>query len=84
MKTITTLALLAAVGSAAAVAAQQHAKQKGADNTIVAVATKAGSFNTLIAAFEATGLDDVLEGEGPFTVFAPTDEAFARLPAGTE
>ncbi|MGB9623413.1 MAG: fasciclin domain-containing protein [Phycisphaerae bacterium] len=50
---------------------------------IVDVARKAGSFNTLLAAIEAAGLTDTLRGEGPFTVFAPTDEAFARLPAGT-
>ena len=43
----------------------------------------AGIFNTLLAAVEAAGLTDVLKGDGPFTVFAPTDEAFAKLPAGT-
>ena len=43
----------------------------------------AGSFNTLVAAVKAAGLVDTLKGEGPFTVFAPTDEAFAKLPAGT-
>jgi uncharacterized surface protein with fasciclin (FAS1) repeats len=51
--------------------------------TIVAVASEAGSFKTLVAAVKAAGLVDVLQGEGPFTVFAPTDEAFAKLPAGT-
>jgi transforming growth factor-beta-induced protein len=49
---------------------------------IVAVATEAGSFATLLAAVEAAGLVEVLQGEGPFTVFAPTDDAFAALPAG--
>lgn len=49
---------------------------------IVAVATAAGSFSTLIAALEATDLTGVLEGEGPFTVLAPTDDAFAALPEG--
>lgn len=49
---------------------------------IVAVATAAGSFNTLAAALEAAGLVETLQGDGPFTVFAPTDEAFAALPAG--
>ena len=53
------------------------------DKDIVAVAESAGSFNTLIAAVKAAGLVDVLKGEGPLTVFAPTDEAFAKLPAGT-
>lgn len=51
-----------------------------ADIVDVAVA---GHFNTLVAAVKAAGLVDALKGPGPFTVFAPTDEAFARLPAGT-
>ena len=46
-------------------------------------AVGAGSFSTLVAAVKAAGLVDTLKGEGPFTVFAPTDEAFAKLPAGT-
>ena len=50
---------------------------------IVEVATEAGSFGTLLQAATAAGLVDTLKGEGPFTVFAPTDEAFAALPAGT-
>jgi len=50
---------------------------------IAEVATAAGSFGTLLTAVEAAGLVDELTGEGPFTVFAPTDEAFAALPAGT-
>lgn len=50
---------------------------------IVAVASEAGSFNTLVAAVQAAGLVETLQGAGPFTVFAPTDEAFAKLPAGT-
>ena len=50
--------------------------------TIVDVAVEAGSFNTLVAAVTAADLAEVLSGEGPFTVFAPTDEAFAALPAG--
>ena len=50
---------------------------------IVDVASKAGSFNTLIAAAKAAGLVDALKGEGPFTVFAPTDDAFNELPEGT-
>ena len=54
-----------------------------ASNTIVDVAAAAGSFSTLLAAAEAAGLVDTLMGEGPFTVFAPTDEAFAALPEGT-
>jgi uncharacterized surface protein with fasciclin (FAS1) repeats len=50
---------------------------------IVDIAVGAGTFNTLVAAVQAAGLVDTLKGEGPFTVFAPTDEAFAALPAGT-
>jgi uncharacterized surface protein with fasciclin (FAS1) repeats len=50
---------------------------------IVDTAVNAGSFNTLVAAVKAAGLVDTLKGEGPFTVFAPTDEAFAKLPEGT-
>jgi uncharacterized surface protein with fasciclin (FAS1) repeats len=55
----------------------------GSDKTIVETAVAAGSFETLVAAVKAAGLVDVLSGEGPFTVFAPTDEAFAKLPDGT-
>lgn len=54
-----------------------------ADATIPAVAQEAGTFNTLLAAVKAAGLAEVLSGEGPFTVFAPTDDAFAKLPEGT-
>ena len=54
---------------------------KAAD--IVDTAVSAGNFETLVAAVKAAGLVDTLKGEGPFTVFAPTDEAFAKLPAGT-
>ncbi len=50
---------------------------------IVDTAVSAGQFNTLVAAVKAAGLVDTLKGAGPFTVFAPTDEAFAKLPAGT-
>jgi uncharacterized surface protein with fasciclin (FAS1) repeats len=67
--------------------AADHPK-KGADHPkapgdIVAVASGAGSFKTLVAAVKAAGLVETLQGKGPFTVFAPTDEAFAKLPAGT-
>ena len=50
---------------------------------IVDTAVNAGSFNTLVAAVQAAGLVETLKGTGPFTVFAPTDEAFAKLPQGT-
>jgi uncharacterized surface protein with fasciclin (FAS1) repeats len=56
--------------------------QKASMN-IVETASSNGSFNTLVAAVKAAGLSDTLQGDGPFTVFAPTDEAFTKLPAGT-
>ncbi|NNE37886.1 MAG: fasciclin domain-containing protein [Gammaproteobacteria bacterium] len=56
---------------------------KAMESDIVDTAVSAGSFNTLVAAVKAAGLVDTLKSDGPFTVFAPTDEAFAALPAGT-
>jgi uncharacterized surface protein with fasciclin (FAS1) repeats len=56
---------------------------EAATKNIVEVAVSAGSFTTLVAAVKAAGLVETLSGPGPFTVFAPTDEAFAKLPAGT-
>ncbi len=53
------------------------------EKNIVEVAAGAGQFKTLVAAVEAAGLVETLSGSGPFTVFAPTDEAFAKLPDGT-
>ena len=50
---------------------------------IVDTAVNAGSFTTLVAAIKAAGLGEILQGKGPFTVFAPTDEAFDKLPKGT-
>jgi uncharacterized surface protein with fasciclin (FAS1) repeats len=59
------------------------ASKYGEGSDIITTAVDAGSFNTLAAALTAAGLVDVLKGDGPFTVFAPTDDAFAKLPAGT-
>ena len=59
------------------------AGNKAANKDIVDTAVAAGTFNTLVAAVQAAELVEALKGEGPFTVFAPTDEAFAALPAGT-
>lgn len=59
-----------------------HADHHGMKKDIVDVAAANGSFSTLVAAVKAVGLVDTLKGDGPFTVFAPTDEAFAKLPAG--
>ena len=69
--------LAAAIGLAGSFGAQ------AAEKDIVDTAVAAGQFQTLAAALEAAGLVATLKGEGPFTVFAPTDEAFAKLPSGT-
>jgi uncharacterized surface protein with fasciclin (FAS1) repeats len=64
--------------------ADVQAQSYGSDRpNLVEVAVAAGSFNTLVAAVQAAGLEETLRGHGPFTVFAPTDEAFAKLPEGT-
>lgn len=68
---------------ALSVAAPAEAQYSPNSSDIVDVAAEAGAFTTLLAAAEAAGLVDVLRSEGPFTVFAPTDEAFAALPEGT-
>ena len=60
----------------------RQAQAQGHDN-LVDVAKSAGAFETLLTAVEAAGLAHTLMGDGPFTVFAPTDEAFAKLPDGT-
>ncbi|WP_421725789.1 fasciclin domain-containing protein [Bauldia sp.] len=72
---------LLALGTAGFLAASVSAYAADAD--IVDTAVSAGSFNTLVAAVQAADLVDTLKGDGPFTVFAPTDEAFAALPEGT-
>ncbi|AUQ75328.1 fasciclin domain-containing protein [Phaeobacter piscinae] len=74
-KTLLTAAATMALASSAF--AGGHAKD------IVDTAAGAGDFSTLVAAVQAAGLVDTLKGDGPFTVFAPTDAAFAALPAGT-
>jgi uncharacterized surface protein with fasciclin (FAS1) repeats len=63
--------------------AQGHGDAAHPTSNIVEVAVEAGNFKTLVAAVKAAGLAETLSGKGPFTVFAPTDEAFAKLPAGT-
>ncbi|NLA37527.1 MAG: fasciclin domain-containing protein [Actinobacteria bacterium] len=57
--------------------------EAAAESDIVDTAVAAGDFTTLVAAVQAAGLEETLRGDGPFTVFAPTDDAFAALPAGT-
>ncbi len=77
--TITRYALVLTTAIAVVASISVRAQQKDIVDTAVA----AGSFKTLAAALTAAGLVDTLKGAGPFTVFAPTDEAFAKLPAGT-
>ncbi|MEM9050222.1 MAG: fasciclin domain-containing protein [Pseudomonadota bacterium] len=72
--------LFLAASAALAIFVGQAAK---AADDIVDTAVAAGSFNTLVAAVQAAGLVETLKGDGPFTVFAPTDAAFAKLPDGT-
>jgi uncharacterized surface protein with fasciclin (FAS1) repeats len=74
--TIAAIALMAALPAAGSA-------QASPAKDIVGVAVEAGSFETLVAAVKAAGLVETLQGDGPFTVFAPTDAAFAKLPAGT-
>jgi uncharacterized surface protein with fasciclin (FAS1) repeats len=69
--------------TAAAPSAMPSASAAAMTKDIVQTATEAGSFKTLLTAVKAAGLVETLQGEGPFTVFAPTDAAFAALPAGT-
>ena len=80
LNAIALAATLLLPGAAAAQDAQGYEAPKG---DIVETAVAAGSFTTLAKALEAAGLVETLKGEGPYTVFAPTDEAFAKLPAGT-
>ena len=68
------------VAAALAFAVAPAAAQAGSHKDIVDTAVAAGSFKTLATALQAAGLVDTLKGPGPFTVFAPTDEAFAKIP----
>jgi uncharacterized surface protein with fasciclin (FAS1) repeats len=62
---------------------QMGCKETAEQKDVIDTAVGAGDFNTLVTAIKAAGLVETLKGKGPFTVFAPTDEAFAKLPAGT-
>ncbi|RUO20838.1 fasciclin [Aliidiomarina iranensis] len=95
MSKLTTLAMSIALAGSFAVSGLAIADHHGGNKersgysqeekkgTIAEIAASNGSFGTLVAALDAADLVDVLNGEGPFTVFAPTDEAFAALPEGT-
>ncbi len=95
MKTIEKLRKLAALGVVAVSCLVVTASVKASDMNkgdgkaavksmdIIETASAAGNFKTLLAAVKAAGLEETLKGEGPFTVFAPNDDAFAKLPAGT-
>ena len=90
MKRLFVVALFFALAATPAIAGDCGSKSavKTASNTamspnIVETAVAAGNFETLVAAVKAADLAETLSGSGPFTVFAPTDEAFAKLPAGT-
>lgn len=80
MKAITTSILLGFFALVSTASADNH---KGGKKDIVDTAVAAGSFKTLAAALGAADLVETMKGKGPFTVFAPTDEAFAKLPEGT-
>jgi uncharacterized surface protein with fasciclin (FAS1) repeats len=77
------LSTMAAVAVTAFGLAVSSTNARAANMDIVDTAVEAGQFTTLAAALEAAGLVETLKGDGPFTVFAPTDEAFAKLPDGT-
>jgi len=77
------IAATASLATAACGTCTASCRKGAADRDLVETAVEAGQFNTLVAAVKAAGLVDALKGDGPLTVFAPTDEAFARLPKGT-
>ena len=79
----TALCILALVSLTGAAVAKDNYGDKRPAMDIVETAIAAGSFGTLVTAVQAAGLVETLKGPGPFTVFAPTDAAFAKLPAGT-
>jgi uncharacterized surface protein with fasciclin (FAS1) repeats len=78
-----TLAAVAALLAVPTLASAQAAKAKAPMKTVAQIASESGDFTTLVAALKAAGLVETLQGPGPFTVFAPTNAAFAKLPAGT-
>ncbi|PLX31924.1 MAG: fasciclin [Ignavibacteria bacterium] len=83
MKTIIFALSLLTLTFATSMPLMANGSEAPAKKNIVTVAVEAGSFKTLAKALTVTGLVDALQADGPFTVFAPTDDAFAKLPAGT-
>jgi uncharacterized surface protein with fasciclin (FAS1) repeats len=83
MFSVSAPALAGSCGTSAAKAEAKHASLEESMAPAIFPLAEAAGFNTLVAAVKAAGLEDVLTNGGPFTVFAPTDEAFAKLPAGT-
>jgi len=83
MKSFRITRVATALACAAVVSLAGAPRLQAQSQDIVDTAVAAGSFKTLAAALKAAGLVDTLKGKGPFTVFAPTDDAFAKLPAGT-
>ena len=84
VKALVILAILAVTLAACSDNTATEEESKTAESkTIVDIAAEDGRFTTLVTALQAAGLDSVLAGEGPFTVFAPTDDAFGKLPEGT-
>ena len=79
------LMMMIVIGSSLAIFSrpQEARAEEAGKKTIVDIAVAGDNFKTLVAALKAADLVDTLKGDGPFTVFAPTDEAFAKLPAGT-
>ena len=82
-RSLSLAAALVATTGGAALAQGQMVRKDVARQDIVETAVAAGQFKTLVAAVQAAGLVETLKGDGPFTVFAPSDAAFAKLPAGT-
>lgn len=83
MRKLLTLSLSIVTAATLAIAPAFANDHESMEKDIVTVAVEAGDFETLATALEAADLVETLQGEGPFTVFAPTDEAFAALPEGT-
>jgi uncharacterized surface protein with fasciclin (FAS1) repeats len=84
LRHVAAVALVAAsVATAGVVGASAATKADAPTKNIVETAVGAGNFKTLVSLLQATGLDAALSGKGPFTVFAPTDDAFAKVPAST-